>query len=151
MVLDSLKNAQAYYGLGEGIKAALEFLENNDLAKLNTGKYEIKGTEVFALVQQYETKPLEKGAWEAHRKYIDVQYVLEGCEIMGYANINTMKTAKEYDECGDYLLLEGGGCYFKVDAGSFAVFTPEDVHMPGLAVNDVSDNIRKVVVKVAVR
>lgn len=150
MIIDSLKNVQAYYGLGERLKAAMEFLKNNDLGKFKPGKYEIQGTEVYALVQQYETKPLEKGAWEAHRKYIDVQFMLEGCEIMGYANISKMSPATEYDEAGDYLLLDGEGSYFQVNAGSFAVFSPEDVHMPGLAVNDVPGNIKKVVVKVAV-
>lgn len=150
MIIDSLKNAQAYYGLGERLKAALEFLKNIDLGKYKPGKYEINGTEVYALVQQYETKPLEKGAWEAHRKYIDVQFILEGCEIMGYANISKMSPTTEYDEAGDYLLLVGEGSYFKMDAGSFAVFSPEDAHMPGLAVKNISGNIKKVVVKVAV-
>lgn len=150
MVIDCLKNAEAYYGMGMRIKAALEYLEKTNFSELEAGKYEIDGAFIYAYVQQYETKPFEESSWEAHRKYIDIQYVFSGCEMMGYANIDGMKTARDYDESGDYLLLEGEGSFIKVSAGSFAIFSPADAHMPGLAVNNSPEKIKKIVVKVAV-
>lgn len=149
MIIDSLKNAGLYYGVSPRLKSAFEYLQKTDFEKMDPGKYEIDGTNVYALVQQYETKPLEQGAWEAHRKYIDVQYVYDGSELMGYSCREGMKVAKEYDESGDYLLFEGEGNFFKVEAGSFAVFAPEDVHMPCIAIA-ASAKVKKVVVKVAV-
>lgn len=147
MIIDRLKNASQYYGMGPGIKLALEYLQKTDFAELEPGKYEIEGSNVYAMVQQYETKQMEKGVWEAHRKYIDVQYVYNGTEQMGYSNIEGMKVAKEYDESGDYLLLEGKGNFIKLTSGFFAIFAPDDVHMPCVAI-DTPTEVKKVVVKV---
>jgi len=149
MIIDSLKNAGMYYGVSSKLKAAFEYLQKTDFEKMEPGRYGIDGTNVYAMVQQYETKPMEQGAWEAHRKYIDIQYVYTGSELMGYSCIEGMKVVKEYDESGDYLLLEGEGNFFKVEAGYFAVFAPDDVHMPCIAIK-ATTKVKKVVVKVAV-
>jgi len=149
MVIDSIRNAPLYYGLGDRIVSALKFLQESDFSAMEPGKYEIDGSNVYALVQKYESKPREAGKWEAHRKYIDVQYVSEGTEQMGYACIDAMKVTKEYDGEGDYLLLEGEGSMLVCRAGTFAIFSPEDAHMPGIAL-DKPQEIKKVVVKVRV-
>ena len=149
MIIDSLKNAGLYYGVSSRLKLALEYLKKTDFESMDLGRYEIDGTNVYALVQQYETKSIEQGAWEAHRKYIDVQYVYSGSELMGYSYIHEIKVAKEYNESGDYLLLKGEGNFFKVEAGSFVVFLPEDAHMPCISIVE-AEKVKKVVVKVAV-
>ena len=149
MIIDNLKNAGLYYGVSSGLKLALEYLQQTDFSKMEPGKYEIDGTNVFALVQQYKTKPMEQGVWEAHRKYIDVQFVYSGVELMGYSCIEGMKAVKGYDEVGDYLLLNGGGSFFRAASGTFAVFAPGDAHMPCITDNVPSD-IKKVVVKVRI-
>lgn len=149
MIIDKLKNASQYYGMSPGIKVALEYLQKAEIAILEPGRYEIEGSSVYAMVQQYETKQMENGVWEAHRKYIDVQYVYNGIEQMGYSNIEGMKVTKEYDESGDYLLLQGEGTFIKLTSGFFAIFAPGDVHMPCIAV-DTPTQVKKVVVKVKV-
>ncbi|MDO8682479.1 MAG: YhcH/YjgK/YiaL family protein, partial [Armatimonadota bacterium] len=145
-------NASLYYGLGSKIEAALKYLQNTDFSALEPGRYDIQGTEIYALVQDYETKPMGTSVWEAHRKYIDVQYIANGAERMGCANIEDMKGFKitsEYNEAKDVMKFEGEGDFFLAKAGTFAIFMPHDEHMPCMAVSDPQP-VRKVVVKVRV-
>jgi YhcH/YjgK/YiaL family protein len=146
MVIDQLKNASFYSGLHTGLNTAFHYLQNTDLARIEPGKYEIEGSNVYALVQEYETKPKEKGRWEAHRRYMDVQYVFKGAERIGYANLEQLK-AVEYDEAKDFLALTGDGDFFGVRAGTFVILAPQDGHMPGIAVGGPQP-VKKVVVKV---
>ena len=149
MVRDELKNAHLYEGLGAGIASALRYLRETDLLALKPGKYEIRGKDLIAIVEEYPSKPLEKCFWEAHRKYIDVQHVVSGAERMGYANLAALIVRRPYDADKDLLVLDGQGDFFTVRTGMFTVFTPQDAHMPCLVAGEPAQ-VRKVVVKVAV-
>jgi YhcH/YjgK/YiaL family protein len=148
MVIDQLKNAHHYYKLGEGIAAALRYLQNTDPTKVEPGRYVLDGDQLYAMVQQYDTKPKAQGFWEAHRKYIDVQYVAQGAEHMGFAHLSQLRP-QPYDEEKDFLKLEGEGEFVLMRAGTFVILGPEDAHMPGMAV-DQPRPVRKVVVKVRI-
>lgn len=150
MITDTLDNAARYFALGERIAMALKYLSDNDCTKLSVGKIPIQGDQIFALVQDNTTKSRDQGVWEAHRKYIDVQFVAAGVEEMGYANIRTLTVKKPYDEQADYALFDGTGSFVTVPVGSFSIFFPEDGHIPGSAVDGKPAAVRKVVVKVAV-
>ena len=148
MIIDAIGNASLYYRLGRRIEAGLRFLETRDFSKMQPGRYDIEGDACYALVQDYETKPRPPQAgWEAHRKYVDIQYVVSGIERIGYANLEDMRVSAAYDESKDALFLEGKGDFLLVRAGTFLIFGPQDAHMPGLAEVDPSP-VRKVVVKV---
>lgn len=160
MIIDQLRNTnlEVYTGLTTNagssglrsrIQAALHYLQTADLANAPVGKVEIDGSRVFALIQAYNTKPRAKGFWEAHRQYIDVQYVVQGEELMGFANLAQLR-AEEYDAQRDFLPLHGEGSFIRLPAGMFTLFTPEDAHMPGMALDDQPQPVKKVVVKVAV-
>lgn len=148
MILDSLKNAHLYTNVSERIALGLKYLQETDLASLEPGKYEIDGTNVYAAVSAYDSRALEQGKWEAHKKYIDIQYIVSGAERMFYSNISNMEEATEYNETKDVLFYKGNGDALTVNAGYFAIFFPEDVHMPNIAV-DAPAPVKKVVVKIA--
>jgi YhcH/YjgK/YiaL family protein len=112
--------------------------------------YDIDGDTVFALVQRYDTKPREKGLWEAHRRYIDVQFVASGIESLGWAQLGNLTETQPYSAEKDCLLLAGSGDVVTARAGDFLVFFPEDAHMPCLA-HDQPSPVLKVVVKVLVK
>jgi biofilm protein TabA len=101
-----------------------------------------------AKVQDYRTKPREQGFWEAHRAYIDVQYVASGCESIGYAHISRLRAGR-YDAEADLLKLEGEGEYVTARPGTFVILFPQDAHMPAIAVGTPGP-VRKIVVKVRV-
>ncbi len=147
MIIDTLKNASLYYPFAPRIAAGLKYLEKTDFSRLEPGKYEIDGTKLFALVQRYESKPRENGKWEAHRKYIDIQYIAQGIEGMGYANIDGLTVTQPYSDKDDCLLFEGKGDILTAAAGTFILFAPQDAHMPGLALT-TPQPVTKVVVKV---
>lgn len=146
MIFDTLENIPRYAGLGHNLPAALTYLAETDLANLPLGRTDLDGDNLYVLVQEYDTKLLEAGKWEAHRKYIDVQFVLRGVERMGFANLRTMHLA-EYLPEKDFQALSGSGNFVDVFAGSFVIFFPEDAHLPGLCVEQ-PEPIRKVVLKV---
>lgn len=148
MILDNIKNASLYYNLSERIQLGLKYLQETDLSKLEPGKYEIDGTNVYAAVSSYETRTMDLVKWEAHRKYIDIQYIIEGSEKMGYSYITEMNSPTEYNEAKDVLFYQGNGDFVTVRSGNFAIFFPEDVHAPNMAV-DTPSAVKKVVVKVA--
>ena len=149
MLIDQIRHAGAYTGMGSGLAQAFAFLAGAPLATLAPGRHAITGDRVFALVQDYLTKLPDAGVWEAHHRYIDVQYVVSGAERLGYAPLDRLMVTQPYDEAKDVVLLAGEGDRVTAAAGTFVVFFPHDAHMPGLALGEPSP-VRKVVVKVAV-
>ena len=148
MILDSLDRAATYAGLGSRIALALKFLQDNDCTKLPAGKMPIDGDNVYALVQDYQSKPRSEGVWEAHRRHLDVQFVAAGIEEMGYAPLASLTPRTPYDETKDFELFNGPGNFVTVPAGHFTIFYPQDGHIPGLAAEGNPAPVRKVVVKV---
>lgn len=147
MVFDRLKNTEQYFPLGEKIEKALHYISNTDFTNVEPGKYEIDGEDVFALVQQYNTKPFSAGKWESHRKYIDVQYIVSGKEKMGFTESTKVIVLEEYNEEKDRAIYKGEGNFIIVEEGHFAIFFPSDIHMPSMAIN-IPREVKKVVVKV---
>ena len=149
MIIDRIENADFYRCLSPAFAKAMDFLKNTDLAALPDGRTDIDGEQLFAIVVDELTKPLDQCLWEAHKKYHDVQYIAEGVEQMGYANVAQMKVSVPYDEAKEAAFYEGEGSFVVVPAGTFAIFCPQDVHKPSAAI-DTPARVRKIVVKVAV-
>ncbi|MBK1809948.1 YhcH/YjgK/YiaL family protein [Clostridium sp. YIM B02505] len=149
MIIDKLENGQDYFGLGEKIKKALEYLENTDVSNLTPGKYHIENDEIFAMVSEYDTKSVEGALWEAHKRYIDIQYMVKGTEKMGYTNVENIETTVDYDVEKDILFGTAQGDFVTVEEGMFIIFKPQDGHMPSISV-EKSETVKKVVVKVVV-
>lgn len=148
MIIDQLERAPLYFSIHQGLAQALRFLRETDLHALPTGRTEVDGDHVFALVQEFTTVPAAQGAWEAHRRYLDVHTVVEGEERIGYADVSSLRTGT-YDESRDFLQVEGLPVFLQMLPGTFAVMMPQDAHMPGVATSEPHP-IRKVVMKVAV-
>lgn len=149
MVLDRLDNAPLYRSLSPRIAKALEALATGNYHAKPDGRYEIDGPRVYALVQRYNTKPHEQGKWESHRKFIDVQFMAEGVETIGIAPLTQMTVVEAYNPEKDVQFLSGHGDFVTVSTGMFAIFFPEDAHMPTLQA-DGPMAVVKVVVKIAV-
>src|SRR5687768_13770059 len=98
MILDSINNIQRYKGLGERINTAFEFIKRSDLKTISLGKHVIKEGEIFAIVMEYDTKPKSECMMEGHRKYIDVQFMVDGNELFEYAQFNNQTPTIPYSE-----------------------------------------------------
>lgn len=107
---------------------------------------------IFAIEQVYATKPRPEGFFESHRRYIDVQVVVTGAELMEVEDISRLAVSQDYDSERDYLKYADTAAASRllVRAGDVAVFFPVDGHMPTLQAGGRSELVRKTVVKVAV-
>jgi biofilm protein TabA len=149
MIIDHIHNAGTYEKVGERIAEGLKYLAGTDFSNMPNGKVEIRGQELYAMVMSYDTKARDAGKWEAHRKYIDIQYVVNGSEKVGFCDVADMTIAQAYDKEKDCAIFKGTGDFVTLSAGTFAVFFPHDAHMPGIA-EGAPASVKKVVVKVAV-
>jgi YhcH/YjgK/YiaL family protein len=146
--LDHLTNQAA---IPPRLSEALDFLRNTDLLALEDGRVEIQGDEVYALVQSYDSRPIpEQPRFEAHRKYLDVQYLASGTEAMGWASLDQLDVTVEYIPERDILLghvPEGAYCFVPFRAGQAVLLYPTDAHAPMHAAGE-PEPIKKIVVKV---
>jgi YhcH/YjgK/YiaL family protein len=148
MIFDVLDNAARYRDLHKGFKQAFDFLLRPDIRDLATGEYELDGRRVYAVVAKEEGRRKEEALLEAHVKYIDIQLVLEGTDTMGWApRISCKHQNAAYDEEEDIqYFTDPPEVWFPTEVGYFAMFFPEDAHMPLISPTE----IHKVVVKIAV-
>lgn len=139
------------YNLENGIKLGLEYLKNTDLSKMENGRYEILGDKIFVSIQDYNSKPLEDGKLEAHKKYIDIQYIIEGEEKIGVCDVEECSPSTEYDENKDIVFLDAKDSndvkFISLVKGEHFILTPVAAHMPCIAVDNPS-YVKKAVVKV---
>jgi YhcH/YjgK/YiaL family protein len=148
MILDILGNAHCYLALNKGFAKAIEFLLRPDLKDLPVDKYEIDAERVYAMVSRSPGRKKEEAQLEAHEKYIDIQLVLAGTDDMGWKPKSLCKQpAGEYDQKTDVqFFMDEPDAWLSTESGAFAIFFPEDAHMPLIS----SGQLHKVVVKVAV-
>lgn len=149
MIFDKIENAHLYAKTHAGINKALNYLKNTNFLELANGKHEIEGDAIFAIVNEYETKTLGEILLESHLKYIDVQYIAQGVEQIGFTTFNNQKPIKLYDSADDYMLFKEPYNLITLNKGMFAIFYPDDIHIPGLMADTIS-KVKKVVVKVKV-
>ncbi len=149
MLYDSLKHIEFYKGIHPGVYRALEILRDTDFSQLEDKRYEVDGDNLFFFLQSYETKP-DNDTPEAHRKYIDIQFLVSGREKMGVAPLEDMSEEVEARPDGDIWFYRGPMDYITLTAGDrFAVLWPGDAHAPSIAVDSPAP-CRKCVVKVKV-
>lgn len=131
MIFDSVKNITKYNGLGGRFETAFDFISKMDPAAYEPGKtYHIEGDDLRFNIQTVEGKAPDNEMYEAHVKYADIQYIIDGTEYMGWAEIGSLEQYKPVDPQGDIGWYRGNGQMLRFDKGTFAVFFPQDAHMP---------------------
>jgi YhcH/YjgK/YiaL family protein len=153
MIFDRIENLKYYYGLSSRIEKALKYLESADLDKLPEGKIEIDGDDIYATVTTKRTQPYAAANHEAHKKYIDIQYAIEGKEdILCWFTQMAGGIREEYPE-KDVYFYKSMGRPITIGNGRLAIFFPTDIHAPGLTHLDKPENegdCKKIVIKVKV-
>lgn len=143
--------AVSYYKNKERWAKAFKFLKGNDLTKLELKRYDIDGDNLFATISEYQSKNEETAKFEAHRKYIDIQYVISGKEIMNIAPIKSVKEVlNPYDATKDIEFVTVSNVVnYKAAPSNFFIFFPSEAHRPGLK-DGPNSPVRKIVIKVKV-
>lgn len=146
MIYDSLRHLEQYRGLAPRLYRGLELLRTTDFSALEDGAYEVEGRDLFFSLQSYQTKPVNLTP-EAHRAYIDIQFLVEGEEKVGIAPLEDMGEEVEGRPDSDIWFYRGPVDEITLTGDRFAVFFPGDAHAPGIAPDEPSP-CRKCVVKV---
>ena len=135
--------------INELCPSAYDFIVNKTEGAA-VGKYDLENG-VYVSVQEYTTKARSEAKYEAHKKFIDIQMILSGKELIAVSPIEKMTISDEYNEEKDFMLFHHNDeCTdYVLEAGDFLILYPQDVHMPGVCVNEKSP-VRKIVVKVPV-
>ncbi len=153
MIYGQLKNfEQEKIAFSPALQKGLLYLKNTDLSTLSVGRHDIDGDTIFALVSEYATEPKKDRKPEAHQRYIDIQYLASGEEMIGCSLLSS-----EYEVLQDELEQKDLIFYNEVKQevdmllkpGVYAVLFPNDVHRPCCMVSSAA-RVKKVVIKIAV-
>ena len=142
MIIDKIECVGRYTASVKNLAAALAFLA--EAGTLADGRHEFNGG--FIMVSSGETTAFTSKNFEAHKKYADVMFLVEGNEEISFCNTTELNLVKEYDSASDIAFYDGEGCAVKVTAGMFYVFLPEEAHKPGSHTNTPT-KYRKYVLK----
>jgi YhcH/YjgK/YiaL family protein len=136
--------------LAEKIAEALEVIQAVEFEKTELGKH-VVNDDFFYLVQEYESKDPAVARHEAHKAYVDIQYVVEGKEAIDIAPAMFMEVVEEYDANRDVVFFKEPkqATRFVLTDGGYAILYPEDSHKPGVRV-DEPVQVKKIVGKVRI-
>jgi YhcH/YjgK/YiaL family protein len=153
VIVADLKNIPSQIASTPNMEKALHFLQHLPSGDLPDGRIEIDGDRVYALVQSYTTLlPSEPITFEVHRKYIDVQYMASGQEVIAWASVAHLPVTAEYEEAKEAwfgVSPAARATLARLAPGELGIFYPTDAHAPRLADGEPAA-VRKIVVKVAV-
>jgi YhcH/YjgK/YiaL family protein len=146
MVIDTLDNFGKYVGINPLFADVEKFLHDNDLSKMEPGKYAIKGDDLFVNIQLAKGRTPDAAVLETHRRMIDIQIPLDGPETFGFTPLCRLPEAaydaeKDITKYGDLMAESFVGC----QPGMFAVFFPQDGHAPCIT---MAPEIKKAIFKV---
>jgi len=132
MIKDKLKNFRHFIKIRPEFYRSFEFLSRKDLPGLADGDYAIDGKKLFAILSHSQGKGVSKALLEAHRKYIDIQFVIEGKDLIGIKKTGECKSGLgSYDPEKDIIFFtDKPEKYLKLNPGEFVIFFPEDAHAP---------------------
>ena len=148
MILSNLDTPLSSINVSQRVKTAINFLKNLD-KNIPDGKVEIDDKNIFALIATVKTEHPDKRFFEAHRDYIDVQFVIDGRQIIEWMPVTAFKEEKNYDEKNDLYKFNQNFSGSKIILGdnNYAVFFPEDAHKPLCFIGEEA-TIRICVIKV---
>ena len=151
MIVAKLEQIAQQAALSPRLHKGLEFLQQLDPQGLEPGTIEVEGREVYAMVQSYTSRPVtDSPRFEAHRKYLDIQYLVSGTEAMGWAPLEQLEVNMPYNAEKDVMLgtvPAAARTLVPFTAGYAILLYPSDAHGPGLAAGE-PEPIVKIVVKV---
>ena len=149
MIFDAKENLDSYSSLSENFACAVDFLKTADLKSLEPGKIEIKGKEVYANVLAYETIPWDQARFEAHDHYADIQYMIEGREVMSYVPKKLLTPKDEYNPEKDVIHFTNDihGVDLPTGPDEYCIFLAQDGHKVK-SMDREPMQIKKIVVKV---
>ena len=145
MILDRIEEQKRYYALHVEMEQAFSFI--SEAIDLETGRYDLDNG-LFATISEGTTRPKDSIHFEAHKKYIDLQYCITGSERIAWANIHELNPV-DSENAGDNYYYEGPSTSFSIRPGTFYIMFPSDAHKTSCH-NEFPKYYKKVVIKLPV-
>ena len=123
MIVDSLRNCSSYESLHKDFAVVFDILKkiaNDEI----TEKIVLVEDCIWVNAPSQMEETAQPKVFEAHKKFIDIHYIVSGAETFGYSNIDRLKSVKEYDEANDYELLDGNKDFVTLKSGDFCIVFP---------------------------
>ena len=148
MIFSTFSQSDRYAALHPLFPRAFEYIRNTELNLLTPGCYPIIGDDLFVIVEHMPGRTRAEAKLECHRRYIDIQLVLEGVDEMGWkALADCHKPVSDYNAEKDIRFFhDTPATWVATPPGTFCIFFPDDAHAPLVA----TENIRKLIFKIAV-
>ena len=146
MIYDTIKNLKSYTALNPAFEAIAKFIEENDLASMECGGYDVaEGIKVG--ISEYE--PATGGDFEAHRDFHDLQYAITGEEAIDVLPIEFAKESTGYKPDIEFFTSQtASATRISLAEGTFVFLAPQDTHKPCIKMN--STKIKKAVFKIKI-
>lgn len=146
MIVCQWKELSRYVAVIPGLEEAMALVRG--LKSLEPAIYPLEnGGRV--MVQKGTTVPAQGGEPEAHRKFLDIQYVVKGQEVVGWAPVETLTPTVPFSEEKDVGFYTGRCDFMRIGEGYCYVVFPEDAHMPSRHLDEANE-YQKIVVKLKV-
>ena len=142
MIVCPWKDINRYAAVIPGLEEAVKTIEA--LESLEPATVPLSGGNKI-LVQQGTTKAAQGQLLEAHREYLDIQYIVKGKETVGWAPVDTLELSGEFNAAKDKGMYSGHCDFMEIQEGYCYVVYPEDAHMPGSHLEVPSDYVKMVV------
>jgi YhcH/YjgK/YiaL family protein len=132
MIVDRIENARLYEPMHKRFQKAFAVLADPAIAQQPDGRHDVEGDDLYYIVQHYTTKPMDQGRFESHRKYIDIQALIAGQEVLAWSPINGLEVVEPYDEVKDIMFYRVGTitAQTRLEPGLFCLLYPHDAHLP---------------------
>lgn len=148
MVFGNINYPEQYDFMQEKFRKCFDFIRENDLSKMELKRYNIDGDNVFVNIMEFITAPVEERAFEAHKDYCDMHYIVRGSERIDICITDRMEKG-EYKP--DIMTLYGEPLgSVNLHTGDFLICMPQDGHRPGI-MTEKPENIRKATFKIRFR
>ena len=136
--------------LQKRIDFALDYLKKVNLKEMKLGKHEIKDW-LYINVQEYITKNKSECKFESHKKYVDIQMMIDGIEAIETSDIDKLELDTAYDEDKDVMFWKQKSNQMRsvISDGSYVILYPQNAHMPCIAI-DKPIKVKKLVAKVLI-
>lgn len=149
MIYGELRELKFYKGISKNLDKAIECIESGAYKTAPEGKNIIDGDNVFFNCQNVKTQPVEERFFEGHKKYIDIQIVINGEEKIGYSTRSNVVRTTPWNRETDFEKYEGSVDHlFELNGDTFIILFPEEPHMPLIHGENGPMEIKKVVFKI---
>ena len=149
MILGEMRSNACYVAVHPKFQQAFEFMEKCFAEGIEVGRHEIDGDDLYALVMQYTSKEKENPRFETHDNYIDIQCMLKGSECQWYLPRKELQELGPYNPEKDitFYSFKGEGSKLILNPGDYAIYFPQDGHLPGMMAAP-NEECTRIVVKI---